>query len=182
LAFIARSDGRSNSLSGSTRAEDGDDALAGGAAAASGSPPMVGAKSANSRRGPETRPDSNGTRGRVSYVIAAVSLLEPTVASSVTTLHTCPFLRMRPASLNAPVVGNVTPSGSPAAASEGPDTRKTPFMSASLKMSVTVPLKLAAALPDFTSSTTGTPGAPASSRSNGVMPEVRRFAVSVAGP
>ena len=114
--------------------------------------------------------------------MAALSLLEPTVASSVSTFHTPPALLTRPASTKAPVLGSVTPSGSPTAASDGPVTRNTPFMRDNLKRSVTVPLKVSAALPDFNSSTIGTGSASPSLRSKGVTPAVRSLADSFAGP
>ena len=64
LASIARSDGRSNFLSGMTRPPVAAALLASPLPGAGA--PIVGPRSASSTREPPSRPDSSGTFGRLS--------------------------------------------------------------------------------------------------------------------
>ena len=154
-------------MSGSTRSPGGSGLAPGGGG---GAAPMVGARSASSMRGPRTSPDSTGTFGRASYVRAAVRLLVPTVALSATIRHRSPCLTILPVIENGPVVGSVTPRGSPMAPSDGPLTLYSPLRPLSLSTSETVPRKRSEARPALTSSAMGVGGALADEASSGMAP------------
>ena len=190
FAFIARSEGRSKGRSGSTRpvalggasglgcigAAGADAALAATTATppAGTRAPMAGPRSANASRVPFKRPASRGTRGCWSNVKSPDSRLDPMLARASTTFHTAPLLAMRPLALNGPVVGKVTPTGSPTAASDGPCIENSPCKPAKRSASVAVPLKTSDARPTCASMLTGSGSAPTPDTMAGVRPDARR--------
>ena len=89
--------------------------------------PIVGPRSASSTREPPSRPASSGTFGRLSYVNAPSSRLEPMLADSNTAFQRPPSLTSVPWVSNGGVVGSVMPSASPTADSDGPASLKRPF-------------------------------------------------------
>ena len=135
---------------------------------------MAGPRSASASRVPFKRPASNGTRGCESNVNAPVNRLEPMPAWASTTFHTAPVLATRPFALNGPVVGKVTPTGSPTAASDGPCIEKSPCKPAKCKASVAVPLNVRVARPTRASTLTGSGSACAPDTTAGVRPAARR--------
>ena len=88
--------------------------------------PTTGPRSTSIRRLPPSRPLSSGTpralpsAGGCVYVNAPFKWLAPIVASSTVTFQALPSRTIRPLDRNGPVVGSVTPTGSPTAASDGP--------------------------------------------------------------
>ena len=141
-----------------------------GAAAVAVVVPTTGPRSASSSRLPFRRPESIGTRRPASKLKAPFKRLAPTVASSITTRQMSACLTSRPSLRKAPVVGSVTPTGSPTAASDGPLTLKRPFSPPRFKASVALPLKIRLARPTVAFKVTGTGTLTESSATQGNTP------------
>ena len=93
---------------------------------------------------------------------------------SITVFQTTPSFAIKPSARNGAVVGKVTPSGSPAAASDGPCRLKRPFSAVRRSASVAVPWKLNFAPPTRASSLMGSAFTSASAAITGNTPVVWR--------
>ena len=165
LAFIACSDGMSNSRCGNTRPGGGAGLPVPGAGT-----PKAGSRSASTKRLPFSSPLSIGTLDLRSKLNRPPRRLSPTFNSALSSDHCSPDFAMRPFSTNGSVVGSVMPSESPTFASDGPDKTIAPSSAFTSRTSVPVPSKLKRDLPALTRIVIGTADAAAGGTSSGNTP------------